>query len=774
MKRTTLYSVERLVFSAKCLLACLFALPMMTVDAQTVGDAFYIYRNDGQFNAFFRDEVDSIAYSYYDADSVYYNDIVTQVIYTPDSIYRIPLAAIDSVGFVQPETILKPNVVLMEKAGLSDYLKSVDGMTLFFYPSIPNSLRPKIGDVLFSTDFNNPLFEEGFVGKVLSTKMTADDFQVVCDSVYDIMDIFEQLISIEKVRDESAANSKARKVNGEWISSRNTVNFNLGYTHPLSDGEVSVSGSVDGTYIATVAYNITLKEQFINLKIHHDWQYGAHLNFKSSKGFGTLKGNVNSLPAFRFPAVAPVFKFQIGGCPFVKGEGNIELDFSLNSPVHSYLAEVTYRNGHFSGSNKKQPVQGNNYPSFDTAFSLNGSVQTGYMVDFWLGTINAIGSYLRTGLDFYLGPKMTGDFTMKAGTTTPVNYYSMFKDSKFGLSLLTVDYEFFGEAAFAGHQFPKAMFCNGSFQSPLYHEWYILPEFSDLTVKQDVKNLSATISTTPTRDILIPLSVGLGLYNKSGNLLDKKYQGSNYKRENEGYTIQQTFSSLERNTEYTARPMIKILGGEVPALPTKDFKLADTSCPDSNHPHMIDLGIGTKWACCNVGAHSPEEYGGYYAWGEVSEKSVYNEVTYKYATGVDTDGDGWYDCDWSYQSLGSDISGTGYDVAHVQWGGSWCMPTVDEIKALVNNCSSVWTTENGVYGRRFTGPNGGSIFLPAAGYRWYGGLYGAGENGDYWSSTQFPDSSYNAYVLRFSSGGAYWYDYSYRVRGHSVRPVVRN
>ena len=68
------------------------------------------------------------------------------------------------------------------------------------------------------------------------------------------------------------------------------------------------------------------------------------------------------------------------------------------------------------------------------------------------------------------------------------------------------------------------------------------------------------------------------------------------------------------------------------------FKTIDNtllSCPDNNHPHMIDLGLpsGTKWACCNVGAHSPEEYGGYYAWGEISEKPVYNEVTYLYATG---------------------------------------------------------------------------------------------------------------------------------------------
>ena len=69
-----------------------------------------------------------------------------------------------------------------------------------------------------------------------------------------------------------------------------------------------------------------------------------------------------------------------------------------------------------------------------------------------------------------------------------------------------------------------------------------------------------------------------------------------------------------------------------------------TSCPDDNHPHAIDLGLpsGTKWACCNVGASTPEGYGGYYAWGETSEKAVYNEVTYHYASGVDNDGDGFY------------------------------------------------------------------------------------------------------------------------------------
>ncbi len=206
-----------------------------------------------------------------------------------------------------------------------------------------------------------------------------------------------------------------------------------------------------------------------------------------------------------------------------------------------------------------------------------------------------------------------------------------------------------------------------------------------------------------------------------------------------------------------------------------------TSCPDSNHPHMIDLGLpsGTKWACCNVGATKPEQYGGYYAWGEVSEKSVYNHVTYQYATGVDNDGDGSYDDyhgNFTYgvwQNLGSDIAGTLYDVAHVQWGGSWVMPSHDQINELLDHCSSEWTSENGVYGRRFIGSNGGSIFLPAVGFRWYGDLYNVGAGGYYWSSTQNSDYSFYAFDLGFYSGYADWY-YNGRDVGQSVRPVVRN
>ena len=197
-----------------------------------------------------------------------------------------------------------------------------------------------------------------------------------------------------------------------------------------------------------------------------------------------------------------------------------------------------------------------------------------------------------------------------------------------------------------------------------------------------------------------------------------------------------------------------------------------TYCPDGNHPHMIDLGLpsGTKWACCNVGATTPESYGGYYAWGETEEKSVYNWNTYQY---------GYYNYDGDYSHLvniGSDIAGTEYDVATAKWGSGWCMPSHAQQEELVNNTTSEWTTVNGIYGRKFTGSNGGTVFLPAAGGRWDSSLWYVGSSGDYWSSLLDESNLDDALVLMFDSGNA-WFMVDPNTRrdgGLSVRPVRSN
>jgi uncharacterized protein (TIGR02145 family) len=187
----------------------------------------------------------------------------------------------------------------------------------------------------------------------------------------------------------------------------------------------------------------------------------------------------------------------------------------------------------------------------------------------------------------------------------------------------------------------------------------------------------------------------------------------------------------------------------------------ETSCPDDHHPHMIDLGLpsGTKWACCNVGASAPEQYGNYYAWGETQPKSVYNWDTYAYGSSWD-----------NVVYIGSDIAGTGYDAATANWGAPWRMPSLAQMQELLNYTNSTRTTKNGVYGHKFTGSNGGTIFLPAAGYRSDSELRLAGSIGYFWSSTLYDSAPGIAWSLYFDSSEAFWSEYN-RDDGQSVRPV---
>ena len=194
-----------------------------------------------------------------------------------------------------------------------------------------------------------------------------------------------------------------------------------------------------------------------------------------------------------------------------------------------------------------------------------------------------------------------------------------------------------------------------------------------------------------------------------------------------------------------------------------------------NGHEWIDLGLssGLKWATCNVGATKPEEYGGYYAWGETEEKSNYDWETYKWCNGSSTTMTK-YCTDSDYGTVDNKrVLDPSDDVAHVKWGGSWRMPTLDEIKELVIKCNWQWTSLNGVDGYRVTGPNGNSIFLPAAGYRYGTELYLRGANGLYWSSSLSDNYCYSAYGLLFNVGNYGWYYDFYRNHGRSVRPVSK-
>ena len=186
----------------------------------------------------------------------------------------------------------------------------------------------------------------------------------------------------------------------------------------------------------------------------------------------------------------------------------------------------------------------------------------------------------------------------------------------------------------------------------------------------------------------------------------------------------------------------------------------------------VDLGLpsGLKWAAYNVGATKPEEYGCYYAWGETEEKSHYGWDTYSLCSSGENTLTKY--CAENYYGAADDRKTLerSNDVAQVKWGGSWRMPTTEELQELSSKCVWEWTVLNDVNGYKITGPNGNSIFLPAAGCRYSARLEGVGKLGFYMSGSLYPNNSNYGSLLYFSRV-SYDCHCNYRYFGHVVRPV---
>ena len=208
-------------------------------------------------------------------------------------------------------------------------------------------------------------------------------------------------------------------------------------------------------------------------------------------------------------------------------------------------------------------------------------------------------------------------------------------------------------------------------------------------------------------------------------------------------------------------------GGRSYGLAIRAVKMAE--------PEAVDLGLpsGLKWASFNLGATAPEEYGAYYAWGEITVKDEYSWDTYKWSANGESNDITRY-C--PNNTLGSEYWASGVpdskttfkdydyadDAARQQLGGKWRMPTRQEWDELIDNTTRSWTTLNNVNGCLFTATNGSSsIFLPVAGYQFC-----------YWSSSLYEASPDNAWEASFSSGGVAHIGSMSRNSGLSVRPVI--
>jgi uncharacterized protein (TIGR02145 family) len=263
---------------------------------------------------------------------------------------------------------------------------------------------------------------------------------------------------------------------------------------------------------------------------------------------------------------------------------------------------------------------------------------------------------------------------------------------------------------------------------------------------KNLKNLSKLILLFLVSTLAMPaFSQGVAIYKKDGTMVKYAYE------------------EIDSIVTYNY--------GETPETPENPD--TPVTPPAETQYEAVDLGLpsGIKWATCNVGATKPEEYGGYYAWGETEEKFYCGWDNYKW-------------CNGSVNTMTKYSTGSAYgtidnktvlehtdDVANVKWGGKWRMPTRADFNELSSECSWQSATLNGIKGFKVTSKtNGNSIFLPCAGQRSDKGISDAGGSGYYWSSSLCDNTSNRAYV--FDLHNAYTsLNYNSRCKGYSVRPV---
>ena len=209
---------------------------------------------------------------------------------------------------------------------------------------------------------------------------------------------------------------------------------------------------------------------------------------------------------------------------------------------------------------------------------------------------------------------------------------------------------------------------------------------------------------------------------------------------------------------------------------TVQYSVADIEnviITDQKNYEYVDLGLSVKWATCNIGAERPEDFGGYYCWGETETKSYYSSSNYKYS-----DDHLIILKKYNFVSLFGNVDNKYTldpedDAAHVQWGGNWRLPSEAEFYELIANCTLTWTTLNDVKGCLVTSNKEGytdrSIFLPASGIMEDVGSLYEGERGFYWTNS-LTNEPMNANILLLEERRPYS-SAATRSYGCCIRPV---
>lgn len=527
-------------------------------------DALYIYRNDEKFNAFFYSEIDSITTSKLDELGNVYDEYKSQIVWTQDSVYWIPLEAIDSVSLCKPEKKYAQGVHLMDD--LIPYIMRVDGMSLQLSSSTPTKFIPAIGEVLLYEKYDTELFPSGFAGKVIESGLS-----VLCDSV-SLEDVYSQLICIgnisvnERRDNENVSRKSFMSASKIGVSGSVGLDFNVATDSVGNDNaNMRLSATLKGKlgFDARVVFKLVQNESLycsVSGMTYVDGSFSCGAEGTIQKDFWK---EVEPALLFSAPIPSTPFLFMIKGRPSVKAEITASMSYSAGFKSGTNW-EARFVNGRLVSSAKKG-FQDCSKP--EISGSLKGRIFLGYMLDYGIGSP---GNFVSLTTENEVGGELSGEIPLDVlNPLYEESRYELLRDKEVGLDL-KLDVAIGGELKFLAFKYRQSFPVLSA--SINIGSWKLVPTFSVPNVF-NVTQSDASASVVPEGNLLFPVKIGLA-NNYNGEMLCTNYCDELY-WEKEGWLplekFETSFNGLSPGTTYTIFPMVKFLGIEMKASPYSTF-----------------------------------------------------------------------------------------------------------------------------------------------------------------------------------------------------------
>ena len=551
-------------------------------------NVMYVYRNDGGFEAFYYSEVDSMTYSNLGVDGYSYDDIVTQEVWTEDSLYRIPLAAIDSIGFSTPPAIINKDVFVFTSEH-DPYLFDTGTLAFTMKASTPKDMRPSKGSIVVA-DISCMAFQYGIMARVISITETEQGYRYECEQA-GLDDVYDQLVCYYDGKTDETPAARANDVEDEtvridlWEKS-----FEKTWKETDTSGEDRTDINInaqDAGYLTMKVCKLFTKDCYANFCLHNDFESSFTLHAETEKEFRPAPRELftANMGRIRTPVylIWIVPKLRLYG--YLEAYGRADLDFAAH--LNRYDA-VTFE---YANQEWNVSYGGNTDTGVDVAkLSLKGTAEVGVQPEIML-SIN--GFETGIGLSSRFGCKKEADFYFDAVKYFDTGTYDAIKDSE------VRTYNTYSLSAFAQIGIFKAS-KPGEIKIAKIEEHtgtdYLVPKFSEL-YKQNIDDNTRSVVLAVDNNVVLPMNISLGLYDKNDELIYEVDDGDIYDGTDHKYAYY--LNNVDAYPGCKAYPIIRFGEIEMRATPAIEMtcpaKFDRAECteayyyPDFSYPNVMDI-----------------------------------------------------------------------------------------------------------------------------------------------------------------------------------------